>query len=106
MLELRSTSEFQPLEYVMNSLNPRITKTNIKQFKPLTSDSMPFGRKIEIFKALKEWKQSPETKSTWVSQKRKSLASALKEVRDLYDAKEYYAELGKNDDSFEVFYRT
>jgi hypothetical protein len=92
----------------MNSMNPRITKTNVKQFKPLLlpESKLPFGQKIEIFKALKDWKQDPQTKRAWASQKRKSLASALKEVRDLYDAKQYYAELGKNDDSFEVFYRT
>ncbi|WP_300500024.1 hypothetical protein [Marinobacter sp.] len=90
----------------MNSMNPRIIKTNVKQFKPLTNDHMAFGRKREIFQALKDWKQCPETKSAWASQKRKSLAAAIKEVRDLYGAKEYYAELGKNDDSFQMFYRT
>lgn len=89
----------------MNSLNPRITKTNIKQFKPLEKPNLGFGQKMDIARELKVWKQHPDTRSTWASQKRKSLTAALKEVRDLYDAKQYYAELGKNDDSFQVFYR-
>jgi len=90
----------------MNSLNPRVVKTNIKQFKPLAKDSIPFGQKIDLARDLKAWKEHPETKSTWASQKRKSLAKAIKEVRDLYDAKDYYAELGLYDDTFQVFYRT
>lgn len=87
-------------------MNPRIIKTNIQQFKALSNDNMPFGRKMEIFQSLKDWKQNRSTKSAWASQKRKSLASAIKEVRDLYGAKQYYAELGQNDDSFQVFFRT
>lgn len=90
----------------MSSMNPRITKTNIKKFKPLCNESMPFGRKIDLFRDLKAWKQDPATKKTWASQKRQSLAKAIKEIRDLYSAKEYYTELGENDDTFEVFYRT
>ncbi len=90
----------------MNSMNPKMIKTNIKAFKTLASDTMPFGRKIEIFRELKTWKQDAQTKSVWVSQKRKSLAGALREFRDLYSAKEFFAEFGKNDDTFEIFYRT
>ncbi len=89
----------------MGSMNPRITKTNIKAFIPLTNDKLPFGRKIDVYRELKAWKQDAQTKSTWISQKRKSLATALREFRDLYSPKEFYAEFGKNDDSFEVFYR-
>lgn len=90
----------------MSSMNPKMIKTNIKAFKPLESDKMPFGRKIEVFHVLKAWRQDAQTKSVWVSQKRKSLAAALREFRDLYSAKEFFAEFGKNDDSFEIFYRT
>lgn len=86
-------------------MNPRIIKTNIQLFGALSNDNMPFGRKIETFQALKDWKQNRATKSAWASQKRKSLASAIKEVRDLNGAKQYYAELGQNDDSFQIFYR-
>ncbi|WP_138437930.1 hypothetical protein [Marinobacter shengliensis] len=90
----------------MNSMNPKVIKTNVKGLKPLCNDNLPFGRKIDIFRALKEWRQDPQTKSAWLSQKRKSFATALREFKDLYDAKEYFAEFGKNDDSFQIFYRT
>jgi len=90
----------------MNSLNPRVIKTNIKQFKILADKKVPFGRKIDVERDLKSWKENPETKRTWVSQKRKSVGKALKEVRDLYGAKEYFAAFGLYDDTFEVFYRT
>jgi trehalose utilization protein len=89
----------------MNSMNPRITKTNIKAFKALGDESVPFGRKIDTMKALKAWKQDEQTRRVWLSQKRQSLTKALKELKDMYDAREFYVELGKNDDSFEAFYR-
>jgi len=86
-------------------MNPKVIKTNVKSFKVLSDDKVPFGRKIDTMHALKAWKQSGETRSAWISQKRRSLAAALREFRDLYQAKEYYAEFGKNDDTFEIFYR-
>jgi hypothetical protein len=87
-------------------MNPKIIKTNVKSFKPLCTDKLPFGRKIDLFRELKAWRQDPQTKSTWLSQKRKSFATALKEAKDLYGVREYFAEFGKNDDSFQIFYRT
>ena len=87
-------------------MNPQITKTNVKAFKVLSDNKTSFSQQLEASRALKDWKASPETKSKWLSQKRKSLTTALTEFRDLYGAREYYARFGKNDDSFEIFYRT
>lgn len=89
----------------MSSLNPRVVKTNIREFKPLENDKLVFGQKVPIFRKLKEWKMNRLTRSAWVSQKRRSLASALKEFKDLYEVDEFFADVGKNDDSFQVFYR-
>lgn len=90
----------------MNFMNPRVIKTNIKAFKELEyqSDS-GFGRRIPVYKQLKEWRSDSRTRSTYISQKRKSLATTLREFKDLYEVDEFFAEFGKNDDTFEVFYR-
>lgn len=91
----------------MRSMNPRVIKTNIKELKGLEDQSdSGFGRRIPLFRKLEEWKKDPRTRSTHVSQKRQSLAKALKEFRELYDVSEFYADFGKNDDTFKVFFRT
>lgn len=93
----------------MTAMNPTLIKHNIKKLPKekelLDIRKNHFGRYIEIARTLKAWVEDPATQSTHVSQKRKTLAQALKEFRDLYGAKEYYAMFGKNDDSFKVYYR-
>lgn len=88
-----------------NFMNPTIVMTNIPEFKILaeTSDKY-FGRQIEASKKVKEWKEKTNVRSAWASQKRQSRSKAIKEIRELYGAKRYYARFGKNDDSFEVFF--
>ncbi|WP_372997482.1 hypothetical protein [Marinobacter sp.] len=90
----------------MNSLNPRMVKTNVKDFKILTKNRVPLGHQMDAMRALKTWKEDEKTRKAWISQKRKSFTAALREFRDLYEAKEYYMAFGKHDDSIEVFYRT
>lgn len=90
----------------MNSMNPRVVKTNVKAFEALKDQSdSGFGRRIEVSRKLEEWKADPRTRSTHISQKQKSVAQAIREFKDLYEVEEFFAAFGKNDDSFEVFYR-
>lgn len=99
----------------MNSLNPPVIKHNVKGFPkaddilawngPIQHPRSNLGRLMDFEKKLKAWKEDPATKSTYVSQKGTTVAKALKEFRDLYTVKEYFAKFGKYDDSFVVFYR-
>ena len=71
-------------------------------------NSLPFGRQIEFFSKLNDFKSGSETKRGFLDQKRRSTAKALKEFLDLYSVGEYYfADTTKQDyksDSLEIFY--
>lgn len=94
----------------MNFMNPRMLRHNIaslpKAAELLKMQENHFGRYIDESKKIKAWKAQPGIKKTRISQKRSTLAKAIKEFKDLYDVNEFYASFGKNDDSFEVFYTT
>jgi hypothetical protein len=72
-------------------------------------NKLSFGRQIEYFNLIEKFKQSPETKKVWFSQKRISNSKALKEFKKLYQPKEFYYSThdsqNHKDDSFEIFYR-
>lgn len=87
------------------NMNKRVFKTNIKEFKSLENPNLSFRQRISLEKRLKEWRNSPSTKRCWASKKRQSIAKALREFKDLYDAKEFCTSFGENDDSFEILYR-
>ena len=75
----------------MNSLNPLVIKHNLKFLPPA--------------KKIVAMMRGDNYNSSWVSQKRCALATALKEFRELYDVTEFYASFGKNDDTFKIYYR-
>ena len=70
-------------------------------------EAMPFGRQIEHLQAIRVFKNVAF--STWLSQKRKSWQSVIKEAIRVLQAKEYYCEFhcdpDYKDDSFQFFYR-
>lgn len=94
-----------------SSQSAKIINFNIKNFgiTDIEFNKLPFGRQIEYFRKLEEFKSSPETKKTWVSQKRKTTSKAIKEFKQLYQPKEFYLVVNNSenyrDDSFEIFYR-
>ena len=65
-----------------------------------------FGRQIELFPKLNEFKE--RAKHTWICQKRRSNAAAIREFKDLYRPKEWLAEYHDDpnyrDDGFQVWY--
>ena len=71
-------------------------------------NAAPFGRQIEYFETFREFK-SNNSKSIWLSQKRRSTQAALKEFLTLYEPAEFYTMIVSGceyrDDSFEVWYR-
>lgn len=71
-------------------------------------NGMPFGRQIEHFKKLQEFKET--AKRGHLGQKRKSTAAALKEFIQLYNVVEYYFKDTETscyrDDSLEIFYKS
>lgn len=71
-------------------------------------EAMPFGRQIEHLRSIEAFKST--AKSVWISMKRRSAASAIKEAKALYDVDEYYCQYYDStdywDDSFEFFYTT
>lgn len=71
-------------------------------------NQMPFGRKIEHFRAIDAFKAG--AKSVHISQKRRSTAAAIKEFKDLYKPTEYfYSEhIGPDyrDDSIQIWYKS
>jgi hypothetical protein len=84
------------------------SKTRIKiDGIPSNWNTLPFGRQIEFWPKLKEFKES--AKKTYVSQKRKSGVMAWSEFVKLYKPKQFYAvyhdSLDYRDDSYEVFYQ-
>jgi len=95
----------------MRHLNPTVIHHCVKSFpkpKELIVTVGPHGRftdLVEFRRKLKSWKEDPATKSTWFSQKGRTQAAAIREFKDLYQPIEFYAEFGKNDDSFEIFFR-
>ncbi|WP_196160842.1 hypothetical protein [Reinekea sp. G2M2-21] len=74
----------------------------------LNGDHM--GHIMDLSKKLKAFKSQHMIKRMHISQKRKSLASALKDFKDLYSVDEYFltTRVGDHyrDDSVEVFYTT
>jgi hypothetical protein len=86
-----------------------ITKYKL-QGMPKDTDfvNMSFGQKIEFYQKIENWKK--EAKIVYLSQKRKSYKTAIKEAIDLYNVKEYYCHFahGENysDDSFEFYYKS
>lgn len=68
--------------------------------------AMPFGCRIEYFKRFEEFKAS--AKWTWVSQKRKTSAKAIKEFLDLHKPLSYFCSFQDSgevrDDTFKIFY--
>jgi hypothetical protein len=52
--------------------------------------ALPFGRQIEHLRKLENFKL--DAKSVWISQKRRTSASAIREAIKLYDAKEFYCQ--------------
>lgn len=93
------------------SKSSKIIKFNIKNIgitdKQFTQ--LPFGRKLDYLRKIKDFQSSPETKKVHISQKRRTNKQAFSEFEHLYAPKEYFyiAYDGKNyrDDSFEIFYR-
>ena len=95
----------------LSSKSSKLIKFNINKIgiTNVKFVELPFGRQIEYFKLIEQFKSSPETKRIWLSQKRISNSKAFKEFKKLYKPKEYFYTThdGKNykDDSFEIFYR-
>lgn len=74
---------------------------------PANYDTLPFGRQIEYHGTIGDFKA--RAKSTWLSQKRKSWRTALKEFKSLHKGvREYYAQFYADphhyDDSFQLWY--
>lgn len=68
------------------------------------NNSPSFTKQLEIRKAIFEFCEQPGIKKVWLSRKRKSTTSALKEFKALYGPKNYFSQFMDGDDSFEVFY--
>ncbi len=69
-----------------------------------------FGTMVSANEKVKEWLAHPDTKKGWIGCKRRSIASALKEFRELNDVSEFYISYPRQDenwkdDSLEIFYR-
>lgn len=77
------------------------------QLKEKDFNILPFGRQIEYFKKIEEWKKA--AKRIHISQKRCSTAKALKEFKDLYRPTEYFfvdnQTANYKDDSIEIWYK-
>lgn len=94
----------------MNFMNPTLIKHNLSGILPKEKElldirSNHFARWVNLSRKIEEWKKDACTRSTYVSQKHKSLTRALNEFKDLYQVKSYFAMFGKNDDSFKIYYR-
>lgn len=84
----------------------------IRRFKinglpsPKELDAMSFGRSIDTLRAIEKWKAGAQ--STYLSQKRQSYQSAIKDAILLLQAKEYfcrfYCDSERKDDTFEFFF--
>lgn len=60
---------------------------------------------IHAGQCIKAWKQLPATKSVWLSKKRKSLESALREFKKTYNPVMWHFSCYDGDDTFEVHYQ-
>lgn len=69
--------------------------------------SMPFGRQIELWPKIEEFKR--EAQVGHVSQKHQSSTSAIREFCKLNDVSEFFCEFWDDehhwDDTFEIFYK-
>lgn len=70
-------------------------------------NDLPFGRQIEFFRKIEEFKQTAKTNH--FGQKRISFAKGLREFRKLYGVTEFYC-INRNgpnwkDDSTEIWYK-
>jgi hypothetical protein len=69
-------------------------------------NKLPFGRKIEFFKKIDEFKQN--AKRGHIDQKRRTLTKGKKEFKDLYRPKEFFfvddTKEGWKSDSLQVWY--
>jgi hypothetical protein len=63
-----------------------------------------FSKQLEIRKAITAFCEQPCVKKVWLSRKRKSTTSALKEFKDIYRPQNFFSQFMDGDDSFEVFY--
>ena len=89
-------------------MSEKIRKFKIKGLPtPVEFAAMPFGRQIEHFRAIDQFKAA--CKSTWLSQKRQSFTKAIREAIKLHNATEYYCDFYcdsmMKDDVFEFWYR-
>jgi len=94
---------------MFNTKNPYTVLHNVKGFTRAKDMSFD-GIHMDEWKKVDEWKKHPDTKSTWISQKRRSLSKALKEFRDLNDVTEFFMKFPNQtefyrDDVLEIFYR-
>ena len=68
-----------------------------------------FSRVIDASRKVKEWKAQADIQKAWLGVKRRSVASALKEFRELYEPSEFFLRWTEGtmyrDDSLEVYYR-
>lgn len=86
-------------------------KHNLKGLaKQAELQRMPFGSFIEQNKIISDFKSNPATKTIHVSIKRKSVATALKDFKHLYDVDKFYSRFNsgpdRKDDVIEIFYTT
>lgn len=71
----------------------------------------PFGRQLDDFKKIKEFKEHPDTKENWVGAKHKPTIISVKKWVKLYEATQFYARWKKDsdwykDDCIQIFYQT
>jgi hypothetical protein len=89
-------------------MSSKIRKFKIKGMpKDRELAAMPFGRQIDHLRVIQAFKA--ECKSTYLSQKRQSYRTAIRDAVKLLGATEYYCEFycdaNCKDDSFEFWYR-
>ena len=70
----------------------------------LNNNGSGFSKQLEIRKAITAFCEQPGIKKVWLSRKRKSTTSAMKEFKDLYRPQNYFSQFMDGDDSFEVFF--
>lgn len=83
---------------------------NIKSLPKAKDMTNTFSLVLENQNKMKEWLNDPLTMKAHISTKRRSIASALKEFRELNNVEEYFMSYPRQDenwkdDSLEVFYR-
>ena len=63
-----------------------------------------WSKQFEIIDAIKAFCEQPGIKKVWLSRKRQSTTTALKEFKADYAPKNYFSQFMDGDDSFELFY--